>query len=47
MTYSNFVRDNEFVIVLTCVFNHVVSFSSCNRKIWDSVSCELLDSKYY
>jgi hypothetical protein len=46
MTYSNFARDNEFVIVLTSVFNHVVNCSSCNRKIWDSVSCELLDSKY-
>ena len=46
MTYNNFARDNEFVIVLTCVLNHVANCSSCNWKIWDSVSCELLDSKY-
>ena len=36
--------DNEFVIVLTCVLNHVANCSSCNQKVWDSVSCELLDS---
>jgi hypothetical protein len=46
MTYNNFARDNEFVIVLTCVLNHVVNCSSCNEKIWDSINCELLDSKY-
>jgi len=34
------------VIGLTCVLNHVANCSSCNWKIWDSVSCELLDSKY-
>ena len=46
MTYSNFARDNEFVIVLTCVLNQVANCSSCNWKIWDSISYELLDSKY-
>jgi hypothetical protein len=46
MTYNNFARDNEFVIVLTCDLNHVANCSFCNRKIWDSVNCELLDSKY-
>jgi len=46
MTYSNFARDNEFVIVLTCVLNHIVNCSSCNRKIWDSISYELLDNIY-
>ena len=38
--------DNEFVIVLTCVLNHVANCSSYNQKIWDSVCCELLESKY-
>jgi hypothetical protein len=38
--------DNEFVIVLMCVLNYVENCSSCNRKIWNSVSCELLYSKY-
>ena len=39
--------DNEFVMVLTYVLNHKANCSSCNRKIWDSISYELLDSKYY
>jgi hypothetical protein len=34
--------DNEFMIVLACVLNHVINCSYCNRKIWDSVNCELL-----
>jgi len=47
LTTINYIaRDNEFVIGLTCVLNHVANCSSCNWKIWDSVSCELLDSKY-
>jgi hypothetical protein len=46
MTYNNFARDNEFVILLTCVLNHMTNCSSCNQNIWDSISYELLDSKY-
>jgi len=38
--------DNEFLIVLTCVLNHVANCSSYNLKIWDLVRCELLDNKY-
>jgi hypothetical protein len=39
--------DNEFEIVLTCVLNYVAHCSSCNRKIWDLVSCKLSDNKYW
>jgi len=39
--------DNEFVIVLTCVLNHMTNYSSCNWNIWDSVSYKLLDIKYW
>jgi len=46
MKLSKMIHD-EFVIVLTCVLNHVVNYSSFNQKIWDSISCELLDNKYY